>query len=206
MSFLAPAFFIGLAAIAVPILIHLIQKERKEVVRFPSLMFIRKIPYQSVQRRKVHNWLLLLLRAAAILLLILAFSRPFSRPTDEGSVGERRARGRHPADHSASMGYGDHWGRRGRRRSRRRPRRRPRDACSSPRGGESFAPRRPRAARDGVAGGESQFGWHPHGPAAHAQSVLSRSSLPRKEAFLISDFQKIGWSSARRSIFLRAAR
>src|SRR6266852_328042 len=82
MSFLAPAFFIGLAAIAVPILIHLIQRERKVVVHFPSLMFLRKIPYQSVQRRKIHNWLLLLLRTAVILL-----------------------------DRSASMGYGDRWDR-----------------------------------------------------------------------------------------------
>src|SRR3954454_22701556 len=77
MSFLAPAFFFGLAAVAVPIVIHLIQRERKEVVRFPSLMFLRKIPYQSVQRKRIHNWLLLLLRVAAMLLLVAAFSRPF---------------------------------------------------------------------------------------------------------------------------------
>ena len=64
MSFLAPLFFVGLAAIAIPVLIHLIQRERKEVVYVPSLMFLRKIPYQSVQRRRVHNWLLLLLRVA----------------------------------------------------------------------------------------------------------------------------------------------
>ena len=75
MSFLAPAFFAALAAIAVPILIHLIQRERKEVVQFPSLMFLRKIPYQSVQRRRIHNWLLLMLRTAAIVLLVAAFSQ-----------------------------------------------------------------------------------------------------------------------------------
>src|SRR5437016_11336667 len=77
MAFLAPAFFIGLLAIGLPIVIHLIQRERKEVVRFPSLMFLRKIPYQSVQRRRIHNWLLLALRAAAMALLVMAFSRPF---------------------------------------------------------------------------------------------------------------------------------
>ncbi len=33
MSFLAPLFFAGLAALAVPVLIHLIQRERKNVVR-----------------------------------------------------------------------------------------------------------------------------------------------------------------------------
>src|SRR3990172_8073275 len=77
MSFLAPLFFAGLAAIAVPILVHLIQRERKTIVAFPSLMFIRRIPYQSVERRRIHNWLLLLLRITAMALLIAAFARPF---------------------------------------------------------------------------------------------------------------------------------
>ena len=45
MAFLAPLFFAGLAAIGIPILVHLIQRERKNAVEFLSLMFIRKIPY-----------------------------------------------------------------------------------------------------------------------------------------------------------------
>ena len=49
MSFLAPLFLLGLGAIAVPILMHLIQRERKRVIEFPSLMFVRRIPYQSVR-------------------------------------------------------------------------------------------------------------------------------------------------------------
>ena len=61
MSFLTPLFLAGLAAIAVPVIIHLIQKERKNVVAFPSLMFLRRIPYESVNRRKIRNWPLLLL-------------------------------------------------------------------------------------------------------------------------------------------------
>src|SRR5580704_1151945 len=106
MAFLTPAFLIGLAAISVPILIHLIQRERKEVVHFPSLMFLRKIPYQSVQRRKIHNWLLLLLRAAAILLLVAAFSRPFFTQ-DPTKVSAATSGAREVVillDHSASMG------------------------------------------------------------------------------------------------------
>ncbi len=46
MSFLAPLFLVGLAALAVPVIVHLIQRERKDIIEFPSLMFIRKIPYQ----------------------------------------------------------------------------------------------------------------------------------------------------------------
>jgi len=36
MQFLAPLFFVGLAAVAIPVLVHLIQRERKKVVPFPS--------------------------------------------------------------------------------------------------------------------------------------------------------------------------
>src|SRR3989442_7242031 len=77
MSFLSPAFFLALGAIAIPVLVHLIQRERKRVVEFPSLMFVRRIPYQSVRRRRIRHWFLLLMRAVAILLIVAAFSRPF---------------------------------------------------------------------------------------------------------------------------------
>src|SRR6185295_18281721 len=111
MSFLAPLFFAGLAAIAVPILVHLIQRERKDVIHFPSLMFLRKIPYQSVERRRIHNWLLLLLRAAAMALLIAAFSRPFftQDPVKAAALTTGAREVVILLDRSASMGYGDHW-------------------------------------------------------------------------------------------------
>ena len=79
MSFLTPLFLLGLAALAVPVLIHLTQKERKSVVQFPSLMFLRKIPYESVQRRRIRDWLLLAMRLAALLMIVTAFARPFLR-------------------------------------------------------------------------------------------------------------------------------
>src|SRR3954463_2837125 len=77
MSFLTPLFFLGLGALAVPVLVHLIQRERKRVIEFPSLMFVQKIPYQSVRRRRIRHWYLLLMRAAAMALIIFAFARPF---------------------------------------------------------------------------------------------------------------------------------
>src|SRR6202158_6397195 len=79
MSFLTPLFLAGLGALAIPVLIHLIQRERKRVVEFPSLMFVRRIPYQSVRRRRIRHWLLLVMRAAALALIIAAFARPFFR-------------------------------------------------------------------------------------------------------------------------------
>src|SRR5579859_2108761 len=81
MSFLSPAFLIGLGALAIPVLVHLIQRERKRVVEFPSLMFVRRIPYQSVRRRRIRHWFLLAMRAAALALIVLAFARPFTQPS-----------------------------------------------------------------------------------------------------------------------------
>ena len=64
MGFLAPLFFLGLATLAVPIIIHMIQRERKEVLEFPSLMFVKRIPFHSFRRQRIRNWFLLLLRCA----------------------------------------------------------------------------------------------------------------------------------------------
>jgi hypothetical protein len=111
MSFLAPLFFVALAAIAVPIFVHLIQRERKDIVEFPSLMFIRRIPYQSVERRRIHNWPLLLMRIAAMALVIAAFSRPFFA-TEAATAAITSSGDREVVillDRSASMAYGDHW-------------------------------------------------------------------------------------------------
>src|SRR5437588_12231659 len=79
MAFVAPFVLLGLAALTIPVLIHLIQRERKNVVHFPSLMFLRRIPYQSVRRRRIRDWPLLLLRLAALALIVMAFARPFLR-------------------------------------------------------------------------------------------------------------------------------
>src|SRR3954453_20051411 len=110
MSFLTPLFLAGLGAIAIPVLIHLIQRERKRVVHFLSLMFLQRIPYQSVRRRRIRHWFLLAMRAAAIALIVLAFARPF---VQQGALAAAAAGGAREIvvllDNSASMGYGDHW-------------------------------------------------------------------------------------------------
>src|SRR3954451_12092708 len=110
MTFLTPLFLAGLAAIGIPVLIHLIQREKKRVVEFPSLMFVRRIPYQSVRRRRIRHWALLLLRAAAIALIVFAFARPFVHQSASAAtvtVGARELV--ILLDQSASMGYDDHF-------------------------------------------------------------------------------------------------
>jgi hypothetical protein len=203
MSFLSPLFFLGLAAIAVPVIVHLIQRERKHVVFFPSLMFVQKIPYQSVRRRRIRHWGLLLLRAAALALIVAAFARPFL-PQAAGVVAA--AGGNREVvillDNSASMGYGDNW-----ERARDAARGVIRSIGTSDRATlvvfgrnaeeliRATADRgRLEAAVDSAAltAGATRFG-----PALKlAESILIRSGQQRREAILISDFQKTGWSGA----------
>ena len=203
MSFLTPAFLVGLSAMAIPILIHLIQRERKRVVEFPSLMFLRRIPYQSVRRRSIRHWFLLLLRAAAILLIVAAFARPF---IPQGALAVAAARGAREVvvllDQSASMGYGDHWQR------AREAARKAIDGLSAEdkatlvlfarNAEENIRATSDRLRLDqAVEAAKVTSGSTRYGPALKlAQSILGASSLRQKEVVLVSDFQKTGWTGA----------
>ncbi|MDQ3995154.1 MAG: VWA domain-containing protein, partial [Actinomycetota bacterium] len=110
-TFLAPLFLAGIAAAAVPIYLHLVQRERKDAVEFPSLMFLQRIPYRSVRRQRIRHWALLALRCLALLLLATAFARPFfRRDVGVGAGGPGATRELVVLlDRSYSMGYGDRW-------------------------------------------------------------------------------------------------
>jgi hypothetical protein len=77
MSFLTPLFFIGVAALAAPILVHLVRRTRARKIQFPALIFVRQVPQRTIRRRTLQNVLLMLLRCLAILLIVIAFTRPF---------------------------------------------------------------------------------------------------------------------------------
>src|SRR5688500_11017947 len=113
MSFLAPLFALGLAALAIPILVHLVHKERKETTPFPSLMFLLRTPYQHSRRQRIRDWLLFATRALVFLLLVAAFARPvFDRPP--AAQAAVTGGGREVVillDRSFSMHVGDRWAR-----------------------------------------------------------------------------------------------
>ena len=201
MAFLAPLFLAGLLALAVPIIVHLTHKERKDVVVFPSLMFLTRIPYQAVRRQRIRHWLLFALRCLALILLALAFSRPFlTRPASAAPV---RGLGAKELvillDRSYSMAYGDRWTRGV-------------DAAKRAIAGiglndrasivlfdaTATAATEPTAdkavlttAIDRVKPGAAITRFEP--AFKLAQRVLSESKLPRREVLLISDFQRVGW-------------
>src|SRR6516164_4382146 len=79
LSLIHPAFLAATAAVAVPIVIHLLLRPRARRVDIGSVRFLRVALRDSTRRRKVRRWLLLALRVAAVLLLALLFARPFLR-------------------------------------------------------------------------------------------------------------------------------
>lgn len=201
MAFLAPLFLAGLAALAVPIIVHLTHKERKDVVVFPSLMFLTRIPYQAVRRQRIRNWLLFAMRCLALILLALAFARPFF--TRAAAAAPVRAFGARELvillDRSYSMGYGDRWTRAVDAARRGIGALGPNDrgslvlfdgtatAATEPTADKAILGTALDAARPGA-------GVTRYEPAFKlAQRIIADSKLPRREVLLISDFQRVGW-------------
>ena len=109
MSFLAPLYLAGLAAIGLPILFHMIRRTPKGKVPFSTLMFLEASPPRVTSRSKIEHWLLLLLRATALILLALAFSRPFLRQSEDQTVDAQATRRAILVDVSASMRRDGLW-------------------------------------------------------------------------------------------------
>lgn len=104
MSFLAPLFLLGGAAIIGPIVFHLIRRTTPERRVFSSLMFLQPSPPRLARRHRLEHLVLLLLRCAALALLGLAFARPyFSSPRVVEPLNSQPRRTLILVDTSASM-------------------------------------------------------------------------------------------------------
>lgn len=200
LGFLTPLFALGALAVAIPILVHLVHKERKETTPFPSLMFLLRTPYQHSRRQRIRDWLLFALRALAIVLLALAFTRPVlqravAATPDEGGSRELVVL----LDQSFSMRVGDRWSR----------------AQASARSAieglgsadqatvilfddgaravsETTGDRRQLlAAIDSARPTDAATRYAPG--LAFARRIVAGSHRPRREVAVISDFQRSGW-------------
>ena len=201
MSFLAPLFAVGLAALAIPILVHLVHKERKETTLFPSLMFLLRTPYQHSRRQRIRDWLLFLTRAMVFLLVVAAFARPvFDRPPDAAAAAT--GGGREVVillDRSFSMRIGDRWSRAQAAARQALDALGPADRATLVLFAEQARAIREeggsravlRAAVDTAKPGDAATRYAP--ALILARRTVAASELPRREVIVVSDFQRSGW-------------
>jgi len=77
MGFFAPWFLAGLAALGLPLYLHLLKRQTTKPKAVSSLRFYESRTQASTRHRRLRYFLLLSLRLLVLLLLILAFANPF---------------------------------------------------------------------------------------------------------------------------------
>ena len=90
MTFLHPLVLLGLAAAAIPALLHLFERREPPEAEFPALRYLSEAERQTARRMKLRHLLLLLLRTALIALVVLAAARPLV-PVRSGGAHEPTA-------------------------------------------------------------------------------------------------------------------
>lgn len=82
MSFLFPAFLLGLIALIIPIIIHLFSFRRFKKVEFTNVKFLKEVKEETASRAKIKHLLVLFSRMLAIAFLVFAFAQPFIKSED----------------------------------------------------------------------------------------------------------------------------
>ncbi|MCC9604017.1 BatA domain-containing protein [Stieleria sp. JC731] len=77
MNFIQTGFLIGGAALAIPVLVHLLSRWQVQRVELGTMRFLQEVMQDGAQRRKIRRWLLLLTRLACVAALVLLFARPY---------------------------------------------------------------------------------------------------------------------------------
>lgn len=104
MGFFAPWFLAGLAAIGLPVWLHLLKRHRTTPLPFPSLRFFEQRTQSSVKHRRLRYLLLFAVRTALVAMLALAFANPFLK--SKTAAGGAKKRVVAAIDNSFSMRQG----------------------------------------------------------------------------------------------------
>ena len=108
MGFLTPWFLGGLAILGLPVYVHLLRQYRQKPIPFSSLMFFERRTQSSIKHRRLKYLLLFSLRCLFILLLALAFARPYIHSTTVARANSGRTMV-FAVDNSFSMQQGDRF-------------------------------------------------------------------------------------------------
>lgn len=107
MSFLNPIMLAGLAAVAVPIIIHLLNRRKFHKVVWAAMRFLQNAVEQNQRRMRVEDMILLALRCLLLALLALALARPAILSNASDVFGQSKVTGVIILDNSQSMGMSD---------------------------------------------------------------------------------------------------
>ncbi len=108
MTFMNPLLLLGALGIALPILAHLLNRQKFKQTDWAAMQFLNRNVRVRSRQLRLKDFLLLLLRCLALLLLAFALSRPASKSTDGSWLpGERRAGVIIALDASYSMEHSD---------------------------------------------------------------------------------------------------
>ncbi|MEM6878659.1 MAG: BatA domain-containing protein, partial [Bacteroidota bacterium] len=89
MQFLYPTFLWALAALAIPVIIHLFYFRRFRKVYFSNVSFLKEVKEETSARSRLRNLLVLLMRLLAIACLVFAFAQPFIPAEQEVARGRK---------------------------------------------------------------------------------------------------------------------
>ncbi len=77
MGLLYAVYMAGAAAVAVPLILHMLRRKPNQVQPFPSFMFFDSSTIPTNRRNNLRKWLLLAMRCLIFTLLALAFAWPY---------------------------------------------------------------------------------------------------------------------------------
>jgi Mg-chelatase subunit ChlD len=208
MSFLNPFLLFGSIALAIPVLIHLVRREKSEIVPFSSLMFLLKVPKRSIRQQKIKNLLLMALRLLILALLVTAFARPYmtqpAKPVANGTANRGIVM---MLDNSYSMQYGNNFERLKAEAQKRIDAMRASDRMAIVAFNENATMlSRPTSDKNTLKAvvdtlEPSFFGTRYYEAFTLADRALNEFGGDQKQLVVISDFQRNGWNrSSRESI------
>src|SRR6185503_15328449 len=107
MGFLNPLLLFGLAAVSVPIIIHLLNRRKFQKVVWAAMRFIQTSVERNQRRMRVEDMILLALRCLLLALLAFALARPAFKNARSDLFGESKVTAVVILDNSQSMGMSD---------------------------------------------------------------------------------------------------
>ncbi len=108
MAFLNPLMLFGIAAVSAPIIIHLLNKRKFQRVTWAAMRFLKTSIEKNQRRMRIEDLLLLIVRCAMVALLAILLARPAIRAaTASGLFGKAETAAVIIIDHSYSMSQTD---------------------------------------------------------------------------------------------------